>query len=174
MKKRFSITGNKKTVIVHPGARLPLRQWGAENFIKVINELAGSYRIILAGGPGDSEIVDMVLKGLDRPPDAITTDTTLAEFAALCSISDIFIGNDSAPIHIAAGAGAFVVGIYGPTLAKHCAPWTDRKLIFDDETVPCKLCKQERCTGKEFKACFKEITPEVVLRKLSEVLGSGA
>jgi len=173
-KKRFSITGERKTVIVHPGARMPLRQWGSENFIKVINELSGSYRIILAGGPGDREVVDTVLKGLDRPPDAVTTDTTLLEFAALCSISDIFIGNDSAPIHIAAGAGAFVVGIYGPTIATHCGPWTDRKLIFDDETVPCKLCKQERCTGEEFKACFKEITAEVVLKKLREALSTSA
>ena len=174
MRKRFSITGERKTVVVHPGSRLPLRQWGADNFAKVIDGLSGSYRIILAGGPADREIVDEVAKRLKRPPDAVTTDTTLVEFAALCSLTDIFIGNDSAPIHIAAGAGAFVVGIYGPTIAAHCGPWTDKKLIFDDETVPCKLCRQERCTGEDFKACFKEITPEVVLKKLSEVLGSGA
>jgi len=172
MKKRFSITRDRKTIIVHPGSRLPLRQWGAENFAKVIDGLAGSYRIILAGGPGDREIVDEVLKGLDRPPDVVNTDTTLVEFTALCSVSDIFIGNDSAPIHMAAGAGAFVVGIYGPTIATHCGPWTGRKLIFDDEAVPCKLCRQERCTAEEFKLCFREITPEIVLKKLREVSGS--
>jgi len=170
IRKRFSITGGRKTVMVHPGSRLPLRQWGAKNFGRVIDGLAPECRIILAGGPGDRETVDEVAKGLKRPPDVITTDTTLVEFAALCSLTDVFIGNDSAPIHIAAATGAFVIGIYGPTIASHCAPWTDRKLVFDDESVPCKLCKQDRCTAEEVQLCFKSITPEAVLKGARKVL----
>jgi heptosyltransferase-3 len=170
LKKRFSITTGRKTVIVHPGTRGPLRNWGAANFIKVINELSDRYAIFLAGGPSEQEILDEILKGLNRKPEIITTDLNLVEFSALCSICDLFIGNDSAPIHMAAATGIYVIGIYGPTLAKHCSPWTDKKIIFDDETIPCRLCDQKQCYSDIFQECFAAIKPEMIIEKAKEIL----
>jgi len=162
----------RKAVVVHPGARGPLRQWGAENFAEVINALHGRYKIFLIGGPGEEDIVKGVMQRLKSPPDIASTDLGLMEFAALCSKSDLFIGNDSAPIHIAAASGLFVIGIYGPTVSKYCGPWTDRKFLFDMSDAPCRPCMQDACACAEFKTCLKDIRPADVAGKAENILGA--
>lgn len=102
-------------------------------------------------------------------PEVFSSKLNLYEFAALCELSDVFIGNDSGPIHIAS-AKTFTVGIYGPNIPEIVSPWTDRKLIFDCGPLPCRPCKQDRCINAEFKACLKSITPETVIERIREAL----
>jgi len=168
----FSVlkTKDKKAIIVHPGTRTELRQWGVEKFAEVINSVAGRYRIFLIGGPNEDNIIQAILNKLKKSPDIVSTDLSLMEFAALCKFSDLFVGNDSAPIHIAAATGLFVIGIYGPTLSKHCGPWTDKKALFDISTVPCRMCRQDKCIHPEKQACLTIVTPKMVIDKIHEVL----
>jgi len=168
----FSVlkTKDKKAIIVHPGTRTELRQWGVEKFAEVINSVAGRYRIFLIGGPNEDNIIQAILNKLKKSPDIVSTDLSLLEFAALCKFSDLFVGNDSAPIHIAAATGLFVIGIYGPTLSKHCGPWTDKKALFDISTVPCRMCRQDKCIHPEKQACLTIVTPKMVIDKIHEVL----
>jgi heptosyltransferase III len=170
--EKFSIlkTRDKKSVLVHPGARTKLRQWGVEKFSEVINSVGDRYRIFLIGGPDEDDIIQDMLNKLKKPPDIVSTNLNLLEFAALCKFSDLFIGNDSAPIHIAAATGLFVIGIYGPTLSKHCGPWTDKKVLFDISTVPCRLCGQDKCIYPEKQACLNIITPKMVIDKIDEIV----
>ena len=168
--EKFNIlrTRNKKSIAVHPSARIRLKQWGVENFADVINSVSDCYRIFLIGGPHDAGIVQAILSKLKRPPDIVSTDLELLEFAALCKLSDLFVGNDSAPIHIAAAVGLFVIGIYGPTLSKHCYPLTDKKVLFEG-TAPCKPCELVKCINQEECACLNMIKPEMVINKIKEV-----
>jgi len=174
--ERFGILKkkDKKTILVHPGSRKELRQWGPERFAEVINAVAEDCRIFLIGGPNEGNVVRKIEERLKRPPEIVSNDLSLMEFAALCKFADLFVGNDSAPIHIAAAAGMFVVGIYGPTLSSYCGPWTDRKALFDLSALPCRMCDQERCIHEEEQACMKEVTPSMVTEKIREVLGTMA
>jgi len=160
----------RKSVIVHPGARTRLRQWGSERFAEVIDAVSGECRVFLTGGPDERDIVQDVLKRVKKAPDIVTTDLSLLEFAALCSLSDLFVGNDSAPIHVAAATGLFVIGIYGPTLSKHCGPWTEKRALFDLSTLPCRQCRQDVCINEEEQACLKVITPAMIVDMLREGL----
>ncbi len=172
--KRFNIPSNRdnKSILIHPGARGFLRQWRAENFAKVINAFSDNYRIYLIGGLSEDNIIKEIQKKLIRPPYIISTELNLIEYAALCSLSDIFIGNDSAPIHIAAATGMFVIGLYGPTLSKFCKPWTQKSLLFDVSTLPCRQCEQDKCLNPEIKACIDEIKPEDVIEGVKSVLNN--
>lgn len=161
---------DKKSIVIHPGARGFLRQWGTDNFAEVINAFSEKYRIYLIGGPSEENIIREIQKKLIREPDIISTEFNLIEFASLCSLSNLFIGNDSAPIHIAAATGIFVVGLYGPTLPKFCRPWTDRSLLFDISTLPCRMCNQDKCLAPQIKACINEIKPKQVIEGVRSVL----
>ena len=169
--EKFSVlrTGDKKSVLVHPGARTELRQWETGKFAEVINSIAERYTVFLVGGPNEGDIIQDILKKLKKPPDIVSTDINLLEFAALCKLSDLFVGNDSAPIHIAAATGLLVIGIYGPTLSKYCGPWTDRRILLDMSTMPCRPCKQDRCVNQEKQACLNIITPKMIVDKIEEV-----
>lgn len=174
VKERFPVVQKqeRKAVLIHPGSRTRFRQWGSGNFAAVINALADRYRIFLVGGPGEQGIIKEIIEELHRSPDLVTTDLNLLEFAALCTFSDLFIGNDTAPIHIAAGVGVFVIGMYGPTFSRNCGPWTEKRALFDVSTLPCRPCRQEECCGPSFRACIEEITPEMVIKKAREVLSA--
>ncbi len=163
-------TKEKKSIVIHPGARGFLRQWGADNFAVLINAFSKNYRIYLLGGPSEDNIIREIQQKLIRQPDIISTELSLIEFAALCSFCDLFIGNDSAPIHIAAATGIFVVGLYGPTLPKFCRPWTERSLLFDISTLPCRMCEQDKCLASQIKACINEIKPEQVIEGVRSIL----
>ncbi|HWR58583.1 MAG TPA: glycosyltransferase family 9 protein, partial [Thermodesulfovibrionales bacterium] len=78
---RFDILKKKdrKTVIVHPGARMELRQWGAGRFAEVINALGEDYTVFLIGGPREEGVVRDVLKGLKRTPDIVSNEISLLE-----------------------------------------------------------------------------------------------
>lgn len=172
--KKFNIPPKRdgKSILIHPGARGYLRQWGSENFAKVINVFSDDHRIYLIGGPSEENIIKEIAKMLKRTPNIMSAQLNIIEYAALCSLSDIFIGNDSAPIHIAAATGMFVVGLYGPTLSKFCRPWTDRRLLFDISTLQCRQCEQDKCLNSKVKACINEIKPEDVIEGLRKILNS--
>lgn len=170
--ERFDILKrrDKKTIVVHPGARTEIRQWPPERFAGVINAVAEDHRIFLVGGPNEGDLVREVLRKLKKPPEIVSTELSLLEFAALCTFGDVFVGNDSAPIHIAAATGLFVIGIYGPTFASYCGPWTDRRALFDVSNLPCRMCDLQTCSHAEEKACLNMVTPEMVVDKIREVM----
>ena len=159
----------KKKVIIHPGARNSLRQWGAERFAYLCDLLSEDCRIFLIAGPDEGSILRDVLRYIKSKPEVSSCDLSLYEFAALCDLSDIFIGNDSGPIHVAS-VKTLTVGIYGPTLPELVGPWTERKLIFEDKAFGCRPCRQDKCHNTEFKACLSRINPEDVVEKVKKIL----
>src|SRR4030042_2078057 len=160
---------SKKAVIVHPGSRTKIRQWGATRFAGGINALGEDYNVFLIGGPQEGHVVQDVLKRLKRTPEIVSNELSLMEFTALCKFADLFIGNDSAPIHIAAATGLFVIGIYGPTFSTYCGPWQGEKILFDMSTLSCRMCDPEVCSNQERQACLNIITPKMVIDKIDEI-----
>jgi len=166
----FHEDGRKK-VLVHPGARNPLRQWDAEKFAYLCDALSDTCRTFLIAGPDEGAILKEVLRYMKTQPEICLNNLSLYEFAALCELCDIFIGNDSGPIHIAS-AKTFTIGIYGPNLPELAGPWTQKKLIFDPGPLPCRPCRQDRCSNIESKACISRIKPEEVVEKIKEILST--
>ncbi|MGQ3685120.1 MAG: glycosyltransferase family 9 protein [Candidatus Loosdrechtia sp.] len=160
----------KKRVLIHPGARGHLRRWNHENFAYLCDALSDKYRVFLVTGANETSTLNDVLHHMKTRPEAWRADLSLDEFAALCELSDLFIGNDSGPIHIAA-TKTYVVGIYGPTLPDIVSPWTDRKLIFfDKNNLLCRPCRQDKCYNSQFKACLENIRPDYVVNGVIELL----
>jgi ADP-heptose:LPS heptosyltransferase len=165
----FHDDGRKK-VVLHPGSRNALRQWGADNFAFLCDALSPVSRVFLVAGPKEGPILDEVMSRMKGRPEVCTNDIDILEFAALCELSHMFIGNDSAPMHIASSK-TFTVGIFGPTLPELVGPWTERKLVFfDSRSLECRTCKQVECTGPEFNACLRRIKPADVAEKVMGVL----
>ncbi|MBN1546340.1 MAG: glycosyltransferase family 9 protein, partial [Syntrophaceae bacterium] len=91
-------------VAIHPGARGKLRQWAPERFAEIARRITQSYpaAIILIGGPGENALVDAVERQMGFPASLRSNALSLLEMAALLSRCRLFLGNDSAPGHIAA------------------------------------------------------------------------
>lgn len=165
-------TKDKPRIVIHPGARTVLRQWGASNYAKLINEVADEAEVFLVGGKEERQLINEISSNLTKPITASTCELSVMEFASLCSSSDIFVGNDSAPAHIAGASGCSVVVIYGPTVPDCIYPWTDKRVLFStDEKLLCRPCKHIKCENPEYARCIKNISPQAVISKVKEVLG---
>jgi ADP-heptose:LPS heptosyltransferase len=160
----------RKRVVIHPGAGRELKQWGAGNFARLADMLSGDCGVFVVTGPSEKPLLDDLVGRMRSKPAGASSDLTVHEFAALCELCDMFIGNDSGPMHIAS-AKTFTVGIFGPTDPDFIGPWCDDKLVFHDSSAyPCKPCMQLRCEHPRFMACLNAISPENVAEEVGKAL----
>jgi len=163
-------TDGRKKVLVHPGARVVLRQWGAAKFAELCDLLAARYRVFLTAGPDEAPLLEEVQGLMKTAPEWVSSSLGLQEFAALAQLCDLFVGNDSGPIHIAA-TKTFVVGIYGPNSDEYAGPWTPRKFIFEKDALPCRRgCSHNECSNESYHLCMTWLAPAAVCEKVCEVL----
>jgi predicted lipopolysaccharide heptosyltransferase III len=150
---------------IHPGARGRLRQWHVERYGEIARRLHEKYAasILLLGGPGEGALVDSLERSLGFRATFKSTNLTILEMAALFGRCRIFIGNDSAPAHIAAAVGCPGLTLFGPTYPHLWRPVSRQgEVVFKD--VPCCGCRQETCLHPG-NSCMDRIGVEEVWDK---------
>src|SRR5918992_1691655 len=99
---------------VHPFASDPRRRAPLELWVRVIEALRVLGLTVVSLG-STSELDDLRAIAGERPPwlfaDEITDDS-IGDLAALISLSSVYVGHDSGPLHIASALGIPVVGAY--------------------------------------------------------------
>jgi ADP-heptose:LPS heptosyltransferase len=130
--------GEQPLVIMHPGgASNPLetnllKQWPSERFVRLGNHLARHHhaRIVLVGGEADRELVTAVSGMMSNPSVDLAGQLTLGELGALCEVSDLYVGNDTGPTHVAAAVGCATLALFGPSDPAFSKPYgTKGKVI---------------------------------------------
>ena len=165
----FSAAG--LTIALAPGAAWPFRRWPAERFISLGQWLQESYRanIVILAAANERGLAERIERGLaaDRTLN-LGGKTTILQMAAVLKHCRLFIGNDSGPMHVAAGVGVPVVSFFGPGEYERFRPWG----IYYEPIrlgLPCSPCSQE-CAFNDPR-CIRGISleraKEVVARMLS-------
>ncbi|MBC7669363.1 MAG: glycosyltransferase family 9 protein [Gemmatimonadaceae bacterium] len=115
---------------VGPAANWVGKIWPIERFAQTAQQLLGPQgplaggRLLIMGGPGDSRMVEelRMASARGRYVDLTGKVDLLTAYAAL-KRADLFIGNDSGLMHIAAAAGIPTIGLFGPSDERRYAPW---------------------------------------------------
>lgn len=92
------------------------RSWPIENHISLLKILLSELnaRIVIIGG--EDEMDERIARAVNN--DAVIDTVgkvTIPQMAAIIKLSDVFIGNDSGPLHIAEATETPYIGIFGPT-----------------------------------------------------------
>jgi ADP-heptose:LPS heptosyltransferase len=115
--KSFGDAGSRRIIAFGIGASHSSRCWPEERFAELGRALASQYdaRIILIGsGEVDRYRADAIMRlGRDLPMFSKVGALSLPQSVALLSRCDLFVGNDSGPLHLAAAAHIPVVEICG-------------------------------------------------------------
>ncbi|TAK30643.1 MAG: glycosyltransferase family 9 protein [Chloroflexota bacterium] len=117
---------------VNPGMTLLAKRWPAERYVAfVLRLLEKGRQVVLIGGSSDAEVVREVETGIGAAAtsDGLLTvlgETSLGQLAALISSCDLFVGNDTGPMHLAAAVGTPVVAIFGPSTPAMYGPYSPR------------------------------------------------
>jgi heptosyltransferase-2 len=167
-----SVTGESLNVAIHPGARKKTRQWRPERFGEIAQRLINKYsaRIILIGGPGESNLVDKVEDHMGSKASIKTTSLSLLEMAALLKRCHLFLGNDTAPGHIAGAVKCSTITMFGPNFPHLWSPISPSgDVLF--KNLPCCGCRHEEklCIRPE-NNCMDMITVDDVWEKTENLL----
>lgn len=117
---------NAPVVIIHPGGAglSGIKRWPADRFAEVADALATRWgaRIVLVGGPDEAALDKRVAALMSSPAVVAAGALSLLGTAALLEAADLFIGNDSGPLHLSAAVGTAFVGVFGPTSLANFRP----------------------------------------------------
>jgi ADP-heptose:LPS heptosyltransferase len=173
----FNLQANDYCILVNinSGEMAPRRRWPAEYFRNVVEALVVRPRIrcVLIGGPQDRETVARFQAGLSEPGRVVNLAgrISLAELVALMRRADLYLGNDSGPLHIAACAGLPVLALFGPESPQVYGPPVGPRNTVLYRAEPCGPClnvytdKQSQCRDN---VCLKRIRPAQVLQILED------
>jgi heptosyltransferase-2 len=173
-------------IAMHPGSGgySTARRWSPENFARLADTLYTRVggQLLLVGGPEERElhqqIIDMLHSSI--PVRSLAGKGSIKVAAAVLSHADVFIGNDSALMHLAATVGTPTVAIFGLTNYNAWGPYTGKtgeksKATIVHLDLPCMPCfysghllgTPEGCATRD---CLTMLSVERVANAVYEML----
>jgi len=159
----------------HPfkGPPVPLERWPLPVFagwLQALRKQLGA-RIVVTGSPGEKPYADHIVQ-LAGPENVLNLagQTDLGTLAALSKRVDAFLCPDSGPMHVAAAAGARVLGIYAleEDFPQRWAPLSQTARILRPQPTGCPPgCRKPTC--QDFR-CYRVVTPEQVVAEVRLLL----
>ncbi|MEE9542986.1 MAG: lipopolysaccharide heptosyltransferase II [Thermodesulfobacteriota bacterium] len=149
---------------VSPGASYgPAKRWAPENFSFVLNAVSKSSgaEVLIFGSEEDTEIARVLSSGLTVKHHNLAGKTTLREFMAIAARLDLFLTNDSGPMHIGAALGAPTLAIFGSTSDELTGPLGHRVKVVR-EPIDCAPCFERECKYGHYE-CLTKIEAAQVL-----------
>lgn len=118
-------------IVLAPIANWAPKQWPAERFVTLVDQLkqrcpkfANAHIAISAAAHERSDAIS-ILTQISVQGHLVHDwiGKGLLETAALLQCADLFVGNDSGLMHMAAAVGTPTIGLFGPTNVTQYAPW---------------------------------------------------
>lgn len=160
------------TIGLHIGSGCPSKMWAVERYAGLMERIVEHFKaqIVLVGGADDRAVTEQAAGLLHFKPVNMVGNLTFKQTAAVMEKCALFIGNDSAPIHIAAAVGVPAIVLF--SAANDWQRWrpygNDVDVICKD--VKCKGCEKAACDNME---CMNLITVDevfdLVLKKIKIV-----
>ena len=123
----------KRLIAINPGANWEPKRWPPLYFRKLAERLVHQYgiQIVVTGSAKDKSVAEEIVNhGSQVPMVSLCGKTSVRELGALFSKCRLVISNDTGPLHIAAGVGANVLGLFGPTASRETGPLGRGKNVF--------------------------------------------
>jgi heptosyltransferase-3 len=170
---KFNIERGDSLVHVHPTSRWLFKCWNDLSFAETIDWLAikKNIRVVLTSSAEKKELkkVNMILSMCKSTPVNLSGLLTLKQLAALSKRCQLFVGIDSAPMHIAAAVGTPVIVLFGPSRELNWGPWGNGHMVIKKDWK-CIPCGKDGCSGSKVSLCLEAITPEEVQRAIDSKL----
>ncbi|MBU4488723.1 MAG: glycosyltransferase family 9 protein, partial [Candidatus Omnitrophica bacterium] len=152
--------GQDVLIIVHPVSRWPAKEWPKEKFAALCDKLISQRdaKVIMVGAVEDAESINKILAQMKEAPALFTG--TLVQLSALLKKADLFIGNDTAPMHMAALLRTPTIALFGPTDPEIYGPYGEGHSVVRPD-IPC-LCSSKKICRNPKRFCMDTISVERV------------
>lgn len=166
--EKFQLRRPGKILTLSPGAAFgPAKKWPAEYFAAVATAMIDEgIQVWIIGAKNEVDAGNEIIAIEPRVRNFVG-ETSLLEMAALLSLSDQVLTNDSGPMHIAASLDKPVIAIFGSSSPGFTPPLGDKICILEKNDLSCRPCFQRTCRFGHY-ACLREIRPDQVLKALKD------
>ena len=168
--RAHAITPKELLVCIDPTHHVPTRQWPGGHFsalVDMLRERLGA-RVLLLWGPGEEAQVQAIAAAARSHP-VLIPEWDLHTLAALLAQADLFIGCNSAPLHIAVSQGIPTLTIMGATCSVNwLPPEPQHRAVLAD--LPCQPCEKNFCGPPLNMACLRTLTVETVFAAVQACL----
>jgi ADP-heptose:LPS heptosyltransferase len=177
--KLINQSSTSNLIVIHPATarHLQYRMWSTERYASLIKEILKEYNspVILIGSREDEETGHRICALINHPSlSNLIGKTSIPLTAAIIKRSQLFIGNDSGPLHIALALNIPSVAIFGPTSPMQVLSeeYRNRCHIVSSnvDCSPCYLHMEHRIPSCKSVKCMGEISVDEVLRAVKIAL----
>lgn len=167
-------------VCIHAGSGAMVKHWPSERWAIIADALAQRFKahIILTGSATEEALAKGIAARMQWPATVLAGRTSLGQLAALFALSDLVLGPDSGPLHLAVAMGTPTVHLYGPVDPATFGPWGDpqRHIVLQARYYD-EPCRGRPCNRLDYSAaelaihnCMATITVDEVLKAAEDLL----
>ncbi|WP_339742188.1 lipopolysaccharide heptosyltransferase II [uncultured Rubinisphaera sp.] len=140
--------------VIHPGAMWVTKRWPIASFAEIAARTCKEYgmSLVVVGTAGEQQDAESICQFVRQkcPHQQVLNlagKTSLKQLALVLHAAEIVLTNDSGPMHLAAGMGTPVVGIFTCTSKERSGPPGDHHQLIQAQ-VPCAASYRKECPMK--------------------------
>lgn len=178
------VSWRRTAVSIHPGGRnFTAKRWRTSGFAAVADRLVEELgaEVIIVGGTDDVPLAQSIADQVRSRVFIAAGHLSLKQTGALIERCSLFIGNDSAPQHIASAVDTPVVALFGPTDPDNFGPSSSLSSVVT-AGLPCSPCFHWMASPLQYlylssvkrlecrHECMSEISPDQVMSAAHQLL----
>ena len=184
------LTGIKKFIHIHPFSKGWFKDVNIQTTAQIIDycEQELDIRAVITAAPIQRELdkLDNILKLCQSKPINLGGRLTLKQTAAVNNRSKLFIGVDTAIMHISAANNIPTLAFFGPTAPDTWGPWENdleqadyhrngglqvngKHRVFSDVRT-CLPCNNDGCDNNQVSDCLMGLNIDVIKKNINEMI----
>jgi heptosyltransferase III len=184
------LSGVKQFIHIHPFSKGWFKDVNIQTIAKIIDycEQELNVRVVITSAPTKRELIklDNILKICQSEPINFGGKLTLKQTAVLNNKSKLFIGVDTAIMHISAANNTPTLAFFGPTAPDTWGPWENdleqanynrqggvqingKHRILSTVRV-CLPCNNEGCDNSQVSDCLMGLDIDIIKKNINEMM----
>lgn len=160
----------RRWIALGPGSKMPAKIWPQERFVEVCKDLIARHDVwpIVLGGEEDRERGEFIIRAVGRGSMAAGS-LNVAEGIDLLRRCELYLGNDTGTMHMAATAGIPCVAIFSSRdYPGNWYPYGNGHTVFRTP-IECEGCMLTVCEERKM-ACILAISSDQVSEAVGRIL----
>jgi len=152
------LSSNKKNIILHPKSAGSAREWGINNFNKLVSILPKDrFNFFITGTNTEKKHIEEEFDFSPTNTFNLLGKLNLTQLISFIYNCDALVAASTGPLHIASAAGIHAIGLFPPIRPMDARRWAPvgKKSKYFTKDIKCSKCRTSNiCT------CMHEISPE--------------
>jgi lipopolysaccharide heptosyltransferase II len=167
-----SLSKNQPIIALHPGSKDRFKQWPPSLFIALGKQLQKEFNahILVTGNQEEHGLTKDITEQIPGSHNLAGT-LSIKQLAALLASLDIFVTNDTGPMHIAFAMRTKTVALFSATDPQLCGPFTTMPVEVLYKPKTCFPCLGKSCLDA---FCMLQHSPKEVMHSISILLKKAA